>query len=103
MPWRVSSSQGRYALDAYAASFQTPMPADSRLLTFADATLRFHTGREGPEVTQVRKSPGNNCYQHIGVELGWRAPDADDAMSSVCGMAWSTCSGTSRSTPPCSS
>ncbi len=39
--------------------------------------MLFDTTDGKPALRQLTKAPGNNVYQHIGIELSWKPSDVD--------------------------
>lgn len=79
VPWRLCAAKGNAGLECYASWFQEPMPVDSMKLNFDDCTLSFGCADQEACVKQIDKSPSNNCYQHIGMELSWKPAEHDRA------------------------
>lgn len=77
LPWRLCANRGAAGLECFASWFQEALPDDRRRLNFHDVTLSVETHDGRPTLQQVSKRAENNCYQHIDMELGWRASDHD--------------------------
>ena len=76
IPWRVASSSQKIGLHCFLAWFQEDYPELSPFLNTNDACLKVQYARgAGPLVQQVPKSPDNNCYVHLNIELKWEPPE----------------------------